>query len=302
MAAFMRAIGRMNEVEMSEVRLSDTAADRGRQTFLTGNGSECGVRCHVNAGANSFTRDANGDAIGGLENSTFDIGTALVRLPRVDELGIPLDGGFGHGPHLDLDGDGELDAFGNGGMNVPPLIEAADTAPMFHSNAFATLEEAIGFYASEHFAQSFVATSIDFTNRGIGEPIPLTPTDIADIGRFLRVVNTSLNCQMAAYRVEAARQIADARGNRDRAVETGLLDLAADELGDALDVLGAVHGLNPRAQRLLREAAGDLRRAHSGRAPERSRYMRRALDHINAADRSLGCGLRMQMGEGTLMF
>ncbi|HTV24021.1 MAG TPA: hypothetical protein VMG12_35260 [Polyangiaceae bacterium] len=301
-AAFSGTIGRMNEVEMSAVSLSDRAAERGRNAFLTGNGQECAIRCHVNAGANSLTRDANGDPIGGLENSSFDIGTALVRLPRVDELDIPLDGGFGLGPHLDLDGDGELDSFGNGGMNVAPLIEAADTAPMFHSNAFATLEDAIGFYASEDFAHSFVASTIDFTNRGFGEAMPLTPRDISDIGRFLRVVNGSLNCQMAAYRLRAAAEITEARGDHERHVPLGLVALAAAEIDDALDVLGAVRRLNPRAQSLLRDARQALGRARQCDSRQRLRHLRAAIERVEEADRSLGCGLEMQLGQGTLMF
>jgi cytochrome c peroxidase len=301
-AAFSRTIGRMNEVEMSEVSLFDRGAERGRKAFLTGNGQECAIRCHVNAGANSFTRDINGDPIGGLENSSFDIGTALVRLPRVDELAIPLDGGFGLGPHLDLDGDGELDSFGNGGMNVAPLIEAADTAPLFHSNAFATLEDAIGFYASEDFAHSFVASTIDFTNRGIGEAMPLTPQDISDIGRFLRVVNGSLNCQMAAFRLRAATAIALTPGDHDEEIVIGLASLAEAEIRDALDVLGGVQHLNPRAQRLLRDAARHVGKARSGRPRQRLHHLREATSSVSAADRSLGCGLEMQIGPGTLMF
>jgi cytochrome c peroxidase len=301
-AAFSGSIGRMNEVEMAEVALSDRGAERGRLTFLNGNGRECAIRCHVNAGANSLTRNSNGDAIGGLENSSFDIGTALVRLGLVDDLSIPLDAGFGKGPHLDLDGDGELDSFGNGGMNVAPLIEAADTAPMFHSNAFATLEDAIGFYASQDFAHSFVASTIDFDNRGLGEAMPLTTHDIREIGRFLRVLNTSLNCQMAAYRLRAATEIAALRGNRDRDVQVGLLNLAEAEIQDALEVLGAVRELNPRAQRSLRDATRHVQRARAGHTRDRLQHMRRALERVTEADRSLGCGLNMQLGQGTLMF
>ena len=39
-------------------------------------------------------------------------------------------------------------------MNVPPLIEAADTPPLFHNNAAATIEDAVRFYTTDTFANS----------------------------------------------------------------------------------------------------------------------------------------------------
>ena len=61
---------------------------------------------------------------------------------------MPTDGGFGAAP------DANGARFGNGRFNVPPLFEAADTAPLFHNNAAATIEDAVAFYSSAEFLAS----------------------------------------------------------------------------------------------------------------------------------------------------
>jgi hypothetical protein len=302
LAEFSRSIGRMNELDLTAVHMSDAAAERGRVSYVFGHAMECASRCHVNAGANSFNLDAN-DNVTGLSNASFDIGTQLVPAPGLAGLHLPIDGGFGTRP-LDEDGDGVDDSFGNGGMNPPPLIEAADTAPMFHSNAFATLEDAIGFYASQDFASSFVAVTTDFENRDFGEPIPLTPTDIVEVGKFLRVLNASLNCQMTLRRLHAALQIVQRFRDAQPDVEQGLVTLARAELSDALEVLSAVAALDLREQRLLREADALLRTPCGGsfRQARREAQLRRAIALVQGASRGLGSGMDMEIGQGTLLF
>ena len=53
--------------------------------------------------------------------------------------------------NFDSDQDGIPDSFGNGRFNVPPLIEAADTAPFFHNNLSQTVENAVLFYVDAPF-------------------------------------------------------------------------------------------------------------------------------------------------------
>lgn len=303
-AAFSRSIGRMNDLDLSEVELRDAGAMRGRETFTTGRGNECAFRCHTNAGAIADIFDSiEADRLFlGVGNLTLDVGTPLVRLPAVDAAGIGLDGGFGTDP-LDSDGDGQVDSLGNGGFNVPPLIEAADTEAMFHSNAFETLEDAIRFYTTEDFAFSLVGAN-GFSNRERGGPMPLTETDVTELGRFLRVLNTALNLQMALHRLDAALEIACKLGNRELEVERGLLSLAAAELEDARDVLSAALHLHDREQGLLQHALRGIdaalrRPASAGRRSQRIRHARRLVSKVYAA---LGVGLDMEIGEGTLMF
>jgi cytochrome c peroxidase len=303
-AAFSRSVGRMNDLDLDEVELADAGAARGQRTFTTGRANECAFRCHTNAGAiaDIFDSIEADRQFLGSGNLTLDVGTPLVRLPAVDEAGVGLDGGFGIDP-LDSDGDGEADSFGNGGFNVPPLIEAADTGAMFHSNAFETLEDAIRFYTTDDFAFSLVGAN-GFSNRARGGPMPLTETDVTEVGRFLRVLNTALNLQMALHRIDAALEIACNFGNRKLSVERGLLELAAAELEDARAVLAATQHLHDNEQRLLqyalREIASATRRPSS--AQRRSQRIRDVRKLVSRTYTALGAGLNMNIGEGTLMF
>ena len=52
-----------------------------------------------------------------------------------DAIDLPFDDGFSGG----FTGSG----IGDGSFNIPPLAEAADTPPLFHNNAAATIEDAV---------------------------------------------------------------------------------------------------------------------------------------------------------------
>ncbi|MEY4546015.1 MAG: hypothetical protein RL685_2210, partial [Pseudomonadota bacterium] len=136
---FLLGIGRTNELSLAAVSLTDPGAEAGRLTFIP---SRCNG-CHRNAGANTAA---------GF-NRNFDTGIETVRIAALEPLGIPRDGGFGGGApgapfDHDANGDGTPDSFGNGTFNTPPLIEAADTGPFFHTNAFTTIEDATRFYTT----------------------------------------------------------------------------------------------------------------------------------------------------------
>lgn len=302
MAEFTGSIGRMNDLDLEQVLLADAAADRGRVEFVNG---ECGGRCHGNAGALIDIIDGPDPETAnrlGAGNLTVDIGTALARLPAVDALGILRDGGHGRGAQ-DLDGDGQTDAFGNRGMNMPSLIEAADTGPMFHTNAVESVEDAIRFYTTQAFAASLSAREA-IAERASGEPMVFSETQVAELGRFLRVINVSLNLQMALFRMDAALQIAERFGNEQWQTEQGLWQLAHVELEDAVQVLSAVQGLHRKEQRSLRHAMRELRAATRHCGPARKRWRR--LDEVRAlvseANAALGQGLSLQLGQGTLLF
>ena len=102
-------------------------------------------------------------------NGNVDTGTRMLT-----PAGAPPDGGFGEDQHDGIAG------FGNGTMNTPPLIEAADTAPFFHNHSAKTLEDAIRFYGSDTFAQS---------PAGNGNPFDMSADDVNAIGAFLRALS-----------------------------------------------------------------------------------------------------------------
>lgn len=283
---FVATIGRTNDIDLTSASLTDSGAELGRLTYLDPI-KRCNG-CHRNAGAN----------VAAGFNRNFNTGVENARLPDLNSLGIPRDGGFG-GQNLpnfdhDSDGDGVLDSFGNGTFNTPPLIEAADTAPFFHTNAFTTLESAIGFYTTRAFAQSA---------SGNGNPIPLTSADISNIGRFLRVVNAAMNCQLALARIDGLVLIIDDQKNHNADMQRTLAQLALNEVSDALADLTGVTSLNASAQMLLQSALVDLQTAatHASHT-QRLRGAQSARDSISAANSSLGNGMTFVMGAGSFMF
>jgi hypothetical protein len=284
--AFMKTIGRSNELDLTAVALTDAGAETGRSTFLSAP-ARCNG-CHRNAGANNAA---------GI-NQLFDTGVERARIATLNSQGIPFDGGFG-GQGLanfnhDANGDGILDSFGDGRFNATPLIEAADTGPFFHTNAFTTIEDAIGFYTTAAFAQS---------PSGAGVAIPLDATQIANLGRFLRVLNAAFNVQMAITRVQAVLPIIIDDKNQSRDLQQELARLALVEVDDALAVLGAVAGLNSAAQADLASAKSLLETASTHASPtQRRRAAEDALVELDSADASLGTGVQFNMGEGTNMF
>jgi cytochrome c peroxidase len=288
---FIGSIGRTNELVLANLALSDTDADSGRTTFI---GSRCNF-CHSNAGA----------TVAGTTNRNFATRVERLRIADLNTQGIPFDGGFGGGdqafPNFDADGDTVNDSFGNGGFNTPPLIEAADTAPFFHTNAFATLEDAIGFYNTSTFNTSPAGAA--------GAPIAFTSTQIANVGRFLRVLNAAFNIQIAIKRANGVFSIADARHNQFKELQQELAALALAEVDDATEVLSAVSNLNATAQTSLATAHAQLVIAstHSSHTQRKS-ASQAALTALASANDSLSSSsagitaLSFTMGEGTLLF
>src|SRR6185295_4236641 len=141
-ATFMRAVGRTNDVDLNNITLSDADAETGRQRFLV---VGCTI-CHANASAN-----VNGG------NQNFFTGVENVRNPALADF--PSDGGFGA-----FAGQAPKAPIGDGTFNTPPLIEAADTGPFFHTDtqiigapsentsSAQTIEQAVAFYNTPAFA------------------------------------------------------------------------------------------------------------------------------------------------------
>lgn len=286
--AFMKTIGRTNEISLASVSLTDAGAEAGRALFISP-AARCN-NCHNNAGANLAS---------GI-NQNFNTGAENARLAILDSQGIPRDGGFGGQGlasfNFDSDGDTINDSFGNGQFNTPPLIEAADTGPFFHTNAAETIEDAITFYTSSAFSSSPSGQA------GTGA-IVLDASQIADIGRFLRVLNASFNVQMALARVDALLPIIDAGKNQSRDLQRELARLARVEVDDAIDVLSQKSGLNAAVQADLSAARAFLNTASTHAShTQRLRAAQDAQAELNAAKAGLGSGMDFTMGPGTHMF
>jgi hypothetical protein len=283
---FMRQIGRTNELALANVVMSDARAEAGRTTFLT---VGCNG-CHGNAGANA--------GFGGGGNRNFNTGVESSRNPAL--AAFPHDGGF---LTLPANPDG---SFGNGTFNTPPLIEAADTGPFFHTatsitgasahntDTATTIEEAIAFYDSPAFNNSPAGRAV---------PIDLTATQIDDIGRFLRGVNATFNAALAIKRLDAATALVTRFHNAHLETQQEMLRLASAEVGDAIKVLSGVPNLNPQSLISLFAARALLDEARAtGSEFQRGLVITIARQLVSTASAKVGTNLTYQIGDGTVMF
>jgi hypothetical protein len=130
----------------------------------------------------------------------------------------------------------------------------------------------------------------------------LSETEIANVGKFLRVLNASFNCQLAEKRLDAAVQVVDAQQNHFKGLQFGLLDAAQAEVRDALADLGAV-GINSAVQAQLTTADQAITDAFSNSSPgQRKARAAAALSAVQAAKVGLGSGMTYLLGQGSLMF
>ncbi|HEX5716228.1 MAG TPA: hypothetical protein VF179_08720 [Thermoanaerobaculia bacterium] len=315
MAAFSLASGRLNDLVLSNVTLTNAGAQAGKVKFVSA-AARCNG-CHANAGGN----------VAAGTNNNFNTGVETVFNPARTIENFPFDGGFGTA-NRDCDGNNVNDCFGDGTFNSVPLIEAADTPPFFHNNVAETIEDAITFFTTAAFANS---------PAGGGAAIPLTVTEIDNIGKFLRVINAAFNNDIAIQRTDAALSLEfqgdsaqggcpdgggdegnsgdesdsgestncggggdDPQGRKDTVDE--LLRLANEEAQDAIDVLAA-KGLHSDARTLLQSGINKGAQAINENATfTRVALIQGALSDFLTAMTKYGSGLNLTRGEGNLLF
>ena len=222
--AFQLSLGRQADLALP-LPLRGTVAKRGQEIFLNNGLGKCNI-CHGNAGANL--------AVG--NNANFN--TGVEDLPdqpaRLTGEKVPRDDGFGRP--------------GDGTFNTPPLVEAADTGPFFHSNAIETIEGAVAFYNGQAFNNSPSGRFLASTDpNGVG--IRLDATQGVAVAAFLRVLNTLENIRQSIELLEAGA--AKSFSARKEAAQS--LNLAVSETRDSIRVLEA-GGLHPEAVAHLKRA------------------------------------------------
>jgi cytochrome c peroxidase len=227
--AFQLFTGRQKTLLANNLQFREARASRGRDLF---NGQGQCSACHQDLNQSTF-------------NSSFDTGVASLT-PE-----LPNDNGFGDG------------SFGVG-FNVPPLIEAADTAPLFHNNAAADIEAAVAFYTSSNFRSS---------PQGRFFFINLDAAQLGDIAAFLRVLNAAENVRQTRKRVSFVRDHRSA-GNSD------LLKVAIADTQDAIDVLSQKN-LNPAAVNELKDIKLTLSNALANPDQNRPAFMDHAIVYLN---------------------
>jgi hypothetical protein len=305
---FLHSIGRSNELSLAALALADAGAEAGRKQFaqlVTPVGMPAGAKlacnnCHFNAGAT--VNPALKANVVGL-NDNFNTSVEKARIAALNTQGIPTDGGFGKATCPTTVGTNNC--FGNGSFNAPSLIEAADTGPFFHTNASNTIEQAITFYTSATFQASpvgqFLASQVP------SNKIILSATEIANLGRLLRVLNASFNCALALRRLNAVLTIAQSTATFDN-VQGPLLQLAKNELQDAVNVLSAVSSLHTAAQTNLLSAINtSIPSAISASTiTARVSAVQQAISLVNSAKASFTVAgttaINLTIGPGSLMF
>ncbi|MEE8525026.1 MAG: hypothetical protein V3T72_13910, partial [Thermoanaerobaculia bacterium] len=293
---FMLNVGRLDDIDLGGVSLNNTDADSGRLSFI---GSGCNF-CHHNAGANT-PAGVNSNFLTNVE-LLFNPATVTEPMP-LDAPEYPFDAGFGTTPTNCDPSDPEPDGFGDCTFNTTPLIEAADTAPLFHNDTAETIEDAVAFYAGPPFP---------------GAPIfPGDPVTQRRVAAFLRVMNATFNLQIAIQRNEAALELtpgpsigpaptsSPASSNGIKATANKLLALSNDEGEDALRVLtdGPLGNLDSAATALISKAMElNKQTIDTTSNSKRRTLIIKALDKLNAANASLGAGTDFTMGAANLLF
>jgi hypothetical protein len=301
---FQVALGRLNDLDLTQVRMFDSDAEFGRQVFLDPVRGRCNV-CHGNAGANSSDTG---------KNANFDTGVRQEPVVGGGQfLGTQMfDGGFG-GQGLAnyniqaFSGSGAaLNGFGNGTFNTPPLIEAVDTGPFFHTNNFGhSIESAIFFYAGDPFASS--PAGLQLTAR-FGNPLVIPTQEGFSMGRFLRGLNIALNLDIAKQKLRAALTLANRFGDTRVDIQQGLLTSGKAELDDALRVLtdSAVtvipNPFYPVAVDRVNLAEQEIATAMTSPASSRAGHISNAVSRVENARDTIGSNITYQLGTGNIMF
>lgn len=244
--AFQLFTGRQKPTDFSQTFPTEARAQNGRNLFFQ---TGCNF-CHT-------------DVQGFVDsNVNFDTGIAdlIPELPSDDGFSSPGDRTF----------------------NVPPLAEAADTAPFFHNNAFDTIEDAVGFYFSPTFQASpssfFISNQLDTEQQ-------------ADLAAFLRVINSATNIDEVRKRVKYIKNVRSA-GNTD------LLNVAIADTRDARTVLSEKQ-LSASVQKQLSNAEAQLTTALKAKDKDRPAAMTKVLSLLDKARAALFTTAPPDPGPGT---
>jgi hypothetical protein len=301
---FQLSLGRLNELNLTQVRVSDPEGDQGRLAFLDPQRGRCNV-CHLNAGANFQDTGLNRNLDNGIRLGS---NTNFITHGTVD--GITMnDGGFGgqdlaH-PNIDTFGGNTPNGFGDATFSPPPLIEAADTAPFFHnafrafSNGNDDIESAVQFYSLIPFSLSNGGKALE---QRFGSPLNLTAEDGGRIARFLRILNGALNIDIARQRLEAASALVSRFHDTRADIQKRLMELAVVEMDDALADL-ATGNIYPVAQQRLGEGKSEiaLGLAATSWSVRQNRISNAISRCLNARD-LFGSNITYVLGKGNLMF
>jgi hypothetical protein len=252
--AFQLSLGRQAELDLATLDFADPDVQTGKDLFDGIGANRACSFCHSNGGANT--------AEGANRNFATNAANLTSTQARRFDPDIPGDGGFNAEPEFEVSGIA-VSFRGNGSMNTPPLVEAADSGPFFHNNSAQTIEDAVHFYTKPTFSAD--------------DPFVFDRSQINQVGAFLRTLNALENIRSSNAYARQARRYAPLRAR-----QTVALVLA--ETQDAIDVLtDGPLDLYPEALELLDEAYELELDARSADRRSRNALLRQAVTLKNEA-------------------
>ena len=255
--AFMLTLGRQEELSLP-LPLKGDLALRGQELFIDKDqkNGRCNA-CHINAGASSLQASVLPEGrvvnLGSIVHATGE----EFAPGKPTEL-IPLDNGY-KDTHQ---------------FNTPPVVEAADAGPLFHSGFVKSVEEAVDIYNLDTFKNAPVGVAL---KKRFGTDTNLSASQVLAIGAFLRVINALDNIREITELLEASLEKGLFESERARE----LIRRAGYETEDAIIVLDGVN-LHPVAVGTLRKAERIIREA-AGSSFSRATLTQEALDEIQSA-------------------
>ena len=307
-AAFQMSLGRLNELNLDQVRLFDAEAELGRQAYIDPARGRCNF-CHFNGGANAQLtgKNANFDTgvrfrpvFGGVGTTPdgrpiFDAGFGGAELVAPNITAFPL-----------FPGDMTPNGFGNNTFNTPPVIEFADTMPGFHNDSADTPEAVVAFYTGIEFRAS--QSSADLVAR-FGTQIDFSGDDATRMARFMRVLNAALNLDMAKQRLNAAKTLAATFNDVQPELQKTLMTIALGDINDTLEDISPTNaGLQaqpfyPVAQDRLALAKAEIAAGLAATTWQiRKDKISNAVSRVENARDTIGSNITFVLGKGNVMF
>jgi hypothetical protein len=267
--AFQRSTGRQEELNIATMQFLDNDVIIGRNIFQTQGvgvpGAGRCTACHANAGAN----------VAAGTNNNFNTGVEQFLINHPDGTGLPrpVDGGFGTNPQGTFtsvvpNADG---SFGNRTFNTPPVVEAADSPPFFHNNITAIT-------AGTGTLPNTIEGAIEFYTRPESIGVILNATQIAQVGKFCRVINSLENERGSRELALRARGLLSASPFDDAAVNR-MLTVAIADIEDAITVLQDVQ-IHHLAQQRFHQANQKLQGAKEGPVNKRIEKIDQAIEKM----------------------
>ena len=244
--AFQQALGRTNELDLTQVNLFDADANAGRLAFMDPQRGRCNV-CHFNAGANS--QDTG-------KNRNFD---TFTRLTATASFTPTFDGSrcstaasaarTSQHPNFDADDNRRVRFLRQ--RDVQHAI--ADRGRRHRARSSTTTSSTSSTPAATSRTRSSsrrravhrLARRPGAAARFGGTPITLAADDGFTIGRFLRALNVAFNLDIAKQRLRAAQTLFNRFRDTRNDLQIELMQLAVNEIDDALDVLATGKAVQP---------------------------------------------------------